>query len=72
MGDNHRDDAPDDVVGGKRQLDQRIAQLAAIGVLESRVAAFLGQHRIDEEGGIGVADLHGGVANLQLYCGMSC
>ncbi|MDT4882341.1 hypothetical protein FQZ97_1182840 [compost metagenome] len=70
MGDDHRIDTLDQVVGGKRKLDQGIAQITAIGVLESRVAAFFGQHGIDKEGGIGVADLYRGIADLlHLYRG---
>ncbi len=52
------------LLGRHWQFDQRVAQLAAIGAFEPGVAAFFRQHRVDEERGIGVADLYRGVADL--------
>ncbi|CFP64878.1 Uncharacterised protein [Bordetella pertussis] len=64
MGHDDGVDVCQDVLDGEGQVNQRVAQGAAVGVLEAGIGAFAGQHGIDQECGAGVGDLDGRIADL--------
>src|SRR5690606_4380833 len=56
MRDDYRIDPGEYLFGRHRQLDQRVAKLAAIGALEPGIGAFPGEHRVDQEGRVGKSE----------------
>ena len=63
MGDDHRINV-DNFIAGKRQLNQRIAQLAARSARKTWPGALVSQHRVDEKSFPGVVNPLGRITDV--------
>src|SRR5690554_763590 len=64
MGHDHRIGTLDHILSGHGQAHQRVTQLTAVCVWKARVSPLVGQHGVDQKGGLSVCNLDGGITDL--------